>query len=60
MTGWWCCQCQAVRRLDIHGRCSCCASDAICAAVPPKSGDEEFLKSLGVCAEKETKRANAR
>ena len=26
---WWCCQCEAMRELDKHGRCGTCGSEAV-------------------------------
>lgn len=32
----WCANCEAVRELNIHGRCGCCGSEAVCLAAPPR------------------------
>jgi hypothetical protein len=37
---FWCLDCGAARELDLHGRCSCCQSDAICVAAPGPCGTE--------------------
>ena len=34
MSGYWCCNCEAVRELDVHGKCSCCDSEAVCLTEP--------------------------
>jgi hypothetical protein len=33
---YWCMDCNQVRELDIHLRCSCCGSDAIDIAIRPE------------------------
>ena len=35
MSDWWCCNCNLLRSLDVHGRCATCGSEAI---VPAETG----------------------
>lgn len=34
MEQYWCMNCEGVRLLDVHGKCSCCSSEAVCLADP--------------------------
>ena len=41
---WFCCNCENVRDIDVHGRCVCCGSESICPAVQNLSSQSDALQ----------------